>query len=1173
MNMKKLLSFIFLLTAVGAHAQLGFCPGSKGEPLFTENFGNGTTYGPALPAGVTTYAFVTGAPNDGQYTVHNNSYQYTTWHNALDHTPDATNGPNGKMLLMNANAVTSGDFYKKTVTGLCVNTTFEFSAWVMNVYNPSSNYCGAGQIPINVRFEIWNAAETILLGSGNTGNIFGTPTPLWQQFALVFTTVSETSVVLKMKNNGVGGCGNDLAIDDISFSACGDVTTVSSPSVTGDTFTTCTNPVSLQLQAATASAVPYFYQWQTSTDGVSWTDVVGATASSYTTPNIGSLTYYRVKAAQDVANLSNVFCSTASNVFTISILSSPGAAVSNGNVTICSDETIPALSVVSQPQTSVSWYSAAAGGTLLQANSTSYTPTAPGIFYAEMYNVVTGCIASPRTPVQLNVVPLPDATISGTATICGGNTAVISFTGTPNATVTFSDGTTNQTVTLNAVGSASFTTPVLTATTTYTMLDVASAVLGTCVRNKNDSVTVTVNNSATAAISIASSVCAGSAVTLNFTGTPNATVTYSDGSGNQTVNLNASGTASVVFPNITATATFTLVQVSVGGVCTQSLSQSVTVNVVTSPTASINANPSTVCENQTSTIAFTGTPNAVVTYKINEGGNQTATLNASGLASFTTSPLASNSTFTLVSVALGACSNTINTTATVSVNGLPTASIASNSPVCSGNPATITFTGTPNATVDYTAGTTAQSVTLDASGTASVTIPNVTSPTVYTLIGVTSSGIGGCSQTLSQSVSISAVTLPTASIAASASSVCANQTATLTFTGTPNAVVTYLDGSSSQTVTLNGSGSAVVATNPLTAGVTYQLMSVSLSGCSRPLSDFVSIAINPSPTVTYTGDLVYCEGENINLALSGMAGATFNWTATQNGASGATSGNGNQINDAITLNGNAAGTITYAVTPSFNGCVGSSVLITVTVHPLPVPQIQDGVICTSSIAAPSTQFYTLDTGLNPANHSFQWFFGTSPIPGALGSSYNATQTGSYTVIATNAAGCESASVTAVVGEMPQGESLLIEQSEAFADQPRIVVNVVGGGGPFLYALDNGPFQSSNVFVDVPPGTHTVTVIDDYCTNLSASVTLINYPKFFTPNADGFNDSWNIDGLDAIIWIFDRYGKLLKQIGTGGSGWDGTYNGQPMPSSDYWFAVDYTENGATKTFRAHFALKR
>lgn len=1165
--------FFLLLVSVGIYGQLGFCPGSEGEPLFTEDFGNGTTYGPALPAGVTTYAFVTGAPNDGQYTVHNNSYQYTTWHNSLDHTPDATDGPNGKMLLMNANAVTSGDFYKKTVTGLCVNTTFEFSAWVMNVYNPNSNYCGAGQIPINVRFEIWNAAETILLGSGNTGNIFGSPAPLWQQFALVFTTVSETSVVLKMKNNGVGGCGNDLAIDDISFSACGDVTTVSSPSVSGDTYATCMNPVSLQLQAATASAVPHFYQWQISTDGVNWTDVAGATAASYTTPNVGSLTYYRVKAAQDVANLSNVYCSTTSNVFTISILASPGAAVSDGNVTICSDEPIPALSVASQPQTNVSWYSAATGGTLLQANSTSYTPTAAGTYYAEIYNIVTGCIASPRTPVQLSIVPLPDVTIGGSTTLCGGNTAVVNFNGTPNAVVVFSDGASNQTITLNASGLASFTTPVLTTTTTYTLVSVASAALGTCLRAKNDTVTITVNNTATASISSISPICAGTSATINFTGTPNATVTYADGSGNQTVNLNAAGTASVTVPNMTTTTTFTLVQVSVGGVCTQSLSQSVTVNVVPSPMASVSASPASVCENQTSTITFTGTPNAVVTYKINEGGNQTTTLDGSGTASFATSPLGSNSTYTLVSVALGTCSNTINTTATVSVNGLPTASMTSNAPVCSGNPATITFSGTPNATVNYTAGATTQSVTLNASGTASVIVPNVTSATTFTLNTVTGAGLGGCSQTLSQTLTISAVTLPTAAISASALSVCANQTATVTFTGTPNAVVTYSNGSGNQTVTLNASGSAVVVTNPLTAGVTYQLVSVSLSGCSRTLSGAVTIGISPTPTVTYAGDVVYCEGENVNITLSGTAGATFSWTATQNGTSGATSGNGNQINDIITLTAGTAGTITYAVTPSLNGCVGNPVLISVTVHPLPSPQIQDGVICTTSVAAPSTQFYTLDTGLNPASHSFQWFLGSNPIPGAFGSTYNATQTGTYTVIATNAAGCVSAPATATVGEMPQGESLLIEQSEAFADQPRITVTVIGGGGPFLYQLDNGPFQSSNVFQNVPPGTHTVTVIDDYCTNLTASVTLINYPKFFTPNSDGFNDTWNIDGLDAIIWIFDRYGKLLKQIGTNGSGWDGTYNGQPMPSSDYWFMIDYTENGMMKTFRAHFALKR
>ncbi len=1167
---------LLLLASMSSSAQLGFCAGSKGEPLFSENFGNGTTYGPALSPGITTYTFVTGAPNDGQYTLSYNSYQYTTWHNSPDHTPDATNGPNGKMLLMNANAVTSGDFYKKTVTGLCVNTTFEFSAWVMNVYNPNTNYCGAGQIPINVRFEIWNAAETVLLGSGNTGNIYGSPAPLWQQFALVFTTASETSVVLKMKNNGLGGCGNDLAIDDISFSACGDLTTVSSPGVTGSSYSTCTNPASLQLEANTASAVPYFYQWQTSTDGTTWTDIAGATNTIYNTPNLSSLTYYRVKAAQDVANLSNPFCSTQSNVFTISVLPAPNPAVSNGDVTICSNDPIPSLSVAPQAGTGVNWYSAASGGTLLQTNALSYTPTAAGIFYAETYNTTSNCIGSPRTPVELTIVPLPDATITGSTAICGGNTAVVSFNGTPNAVVTYTDGTANHTIALNASGTASFTTPVLTSTTTYTMVGVASSILNTCSRIKSDSVTITVNNSATASISTDAPVCEGAPATVTFTGTPNATVNYSAGSVNQSIILDAGGNASVAIPSVTATTVYTLTSVNVSGVCSQALSQSVSVSAVPLPTASISASPAAICSGQTSTIAFSGTPNAVVTYKVGSGGNQTITLNASGSASLTP-VLTTNTTYTLVSVVSAgsnACSATLNNSATVTINSLPTASISSNAPVCSGTSATVTFTGTPNATVNYSAGSANQTLVLDASGNASVIIPNVTSSIVYTLIDVTSAGANGCTGTLSQSITISAAASPTASITANPAAVCSGQFSTINFSGTPNAVVSYtVNSGANQTVTLNSAGLASVATGPLSAAATYQLVNTTLAGCSQTLSGSATVSINPTPNVTYSGDLIYCEGESVAINLSSsIAGTTFSWTVNQNGTSGAVSGSGNQINQAVSLTGNSVGTIIYTVTPLFNGCTGNPITINVTIHPLPVPAITDGVICTTG-SGPITP-YLLETGLSAANHTFQWFFSGNPIPGAAGNSYNATQTGIYTVIATNAAGCASIPVDATVGEMPQGESLVIEHSPTFADHPKIVVTVIGGGGPFYYQLDNGPLQPSNVFFDVPDGIHTITVTDDHCTNLAGSVTIIGYPKYFTPNGDGFHDTWNIEGVgNALIWIFDRYGKLLKEISTEGAGWDGTYNGRPLPSTDYWFVIDYTDNGGNKTFRAHFSLKR
>jgi len=146
----------------------------------------------------------------------------------------------------------------------------------------------------------------------------------------------------------------------------------------------------------------------------------------------------------------------------------------------------------------------------------------------------------------------------------------------------------------------------------------------------------------------------------------------------------------------------------------------------------------------------------------------------------------------------------------------------------------------------------------------------------------------------------------------------------------------------------------------------------------------------------------------------------------------------------------------------------------------------------------------------------------------------------------------------------------------------IIVEDLRGNGSFEYAINGGEFQDSPIFLDVPPGVNTVIINDKNGCGITepTEFLVVGYPKFFTPNADGINDDWNIKGIetltDPVVFIFDRYGKLLKQLDVN-TAWDGTYIGNPMPASDYWFRFEYAEqeNGilVAKTLKNHFSLKR
>ncbi|WP_238698677.1 T9SS type B sorting domain-containing protein [Flavobacterium circumlabens] len=212
----------------------------------------------------------------------------------------------------------------------------------------------------------------------------------------------------------------------------------------------------------------------------------------------------------------------------------------------------------------------------------------------------------------------------------------------------------------------------------------------------------------------------------------------------------------------------------------------------------------------------------------------------------------------------------------------------------------------------------------------------------------------------------------------------------------------------------------------------------------------------------------------------------------------------------------------------------------------------------------------IDLTVDPAFSSYLWNVATNNTNSLI----TVSEAGDYSVKVTNEFGCEKTKKFQVILSEPAVITGAVIKD--FSGTDNSVTLQYTGTGNYEFSLNGIDFQDDPFFANVSPGVYNaVAQSKDNC-GISNYYLLyvLDYPKFFTPNGDGINDVWAIKNLDQLpdyrLSIFNRYGKLLKQMTQNSPGWNGQFNGQQLPSDDYWFDLIFT-NG--KDIKGHFSIKR
>ncbi len=338
----------------------------------------------------------------------------------------------------------------------------------------------------------------------------------------------------------------------------------------------------------------------------------------------------------------------------------------------------------------------------------------------------------------------------------------------------------------------------------------------------------------------------------------------------------------------------------------------------------------------------------------------------------------------------------------------------------------------------------------------------------------------------------------------------------------------------------------------------------------------VQVAFSPSPVSNSLGDILVClDGTLVDLSFKKIEAL-----GTQNANEFQVSFH-SSLDDANT-NRNAlpenfeptmASQTIYARTTSIANPMCFDISESFEIRGLEVPELN---FATEVYICEDTPVATIGERIPNPNYTYSW------DTGQTSSQITVTQAGTYTVSVLNASGSQNCiterSVTVVFSSPP----VITDIEISYQDDSNFVEVFVDRVGNFEYQLDSNPPQIDSMFNNLSPGEHTLTVIDvNGCGSFSEDIVIVGFPKFFTPNGDGTNDFWTVGGMSVldnpVVHIYDRFGKLLYQLKENDPGWNGTFNGELLPATDYWFKLTYTNTDGTtveaKYINSHFSIKR